>query len=295
MVAIARILAPSDFSNLAHTALELSLSLGENNGATVRVLHVRQGSCDEPADAIARTLWELVGPSRGRCVNSEAAVMEDDDVPRAILDEARRWPADLVVMGTHGLRGRRVWGLGSVTESVLRAAPCPVLVLSQETHGGPRGRPVPFGHILCPWDFSDTGRQALEYASAFHRGRRPRLTLLHVIEGFPEHGSAEQQALKIPEYRLDLSESARERLRAVTLDPSFAGWQHDEIVAVGRPHREILRVARERAVDLIVLGVHCRRAHDQGLYGTTLCHVVREATCPVLAVRLLSNPMAVAL
>jgi len=50
-------------------------------------------------------------------------------------------------------------------------------------------------------------------------------------------------------------------------------------------YREILRVARERDVHLIVLGVHGRNPVDLMLLGSTTHHVVRAASCPVLTLR----------
>jgi nucleotide-binding universal stress UspA family protein len=61
-------------------------------------------------------------------------------------------------------------------------------------------------------------------------------------------------------------------------------FEHEELVAGGQTHRQILRLACERDVDLIVLGVHGRRGIDHILPGGTLCHVVRGASCPVLVV-----------
>jgi nucleotide-binding universal stress UspA family protein len=48
---------------------------------------------------------------------------------RLILDEAKRWPADLIVMGTHGRGGLERWILGSVAEGVARESPVPVLLV----------------------------------------------------------------------------------------------------------------------------------------------------------------------
>ena len=63
-----------------------------------------------------------------------AEVAEGDPVD-TIIRRAETWPADLIVMGTHGRTGLERLLLGSVAEKVLRRAPCPVLTM-------PRARPV---------------------------------------------------------------------------------------------------------------------------------------------------------
>jgi glycine betaine transporter len=59
----------------------------------------------------------------------------------------------------------------------------------------------------------------------------------------------------------------------------------DEIIASGKPHHEILRVAAEWGADLIVLGTHGRTVVDRMIFGSTVEPVVRRAHCPVLTMR----------
>ena len=50
-----------------------------------------------------------------------------------ILDEARTWPADLVVLGSHGSKGLTRFLLGSVSETIVRHAPCSVEIIKAPT------------------------------------------------------------------------------------------------------------------------------------------------------------------
>ena len=59
-----------------------------------------------------------------------------------------------------------------------------------------------------------------------------------------------------------------------------------EIVTQGKPSAEIVRVAREENVDMIVLGTHGAGLLDKALFGSTTERVVRKAPCPVLTCRL---------
>ena len=60
----------------------------------------------------------------------------------------------------------------------------------------------------------------------------------------------------------------------------------EAIIANGIPFLEIIRTAREKEVDLIVVGTHGRTGLDHVLFGSTAEKVVRKAHCPVLSVRL---------
>lgn len=278
MVAIRRILCPTDYSAYSQAALGLALGLARRHGAGLLVLNVAPARVERDSAEFSR----FIAPARGAGVAVEGVQLQGD-VVTLVLERAQTWPADLIVMGTHGQREGRGWDIGSVTERVLRRSSSPVLIVARPTNGSGATTTAPFSRILCPSDFSEVSDRALEYALCLAQESRARMTLLHVLEWFPEQG--EFAHLTIPEYHLDLSEAARDRLR-LALPPEARGrCQSEELVASGRPHREILRVARERGVDLIVLGVHGQRALDRSLAGATVCHVVRETQCPVLAVR----------
>ena len=60
-------------------------------------------------------------------------VVRDGDPRSVIVDEARDWSADLIVVGSHGYTGVKRWLLGSVAQSVVAHAPCSVEVVRQKS------------------------------------------------------------------------------------------------------------------------------------------------------------------
>ena len=109
------------------------------------------------------------------------------------------------------------------------------------------------------------------------------MTLLHVIEWLAEHDPRAYAGFDVSAYRQHLSDDATERLEA--LESGKRSTRRKEVVAVGRAHREILRVATESSASLIVMGAQGRGGISHTLFGSTTQQVVREATCPVMAVR----------
>jgi nucleotide-binding universal stress UspA family protein len=283
-----RILCPTDLSPPSTGAVELAAEIARAYDGEVVIIHVVDATtpvaaCRTPIAAAPtdeRTaLCRLVAQAQVRGVGAAAVTVQGDVVP-SILERARSWPADLLVMATHDGRRGTHWALGSVTERVLRLAACPVLVTAAG-HESEEMRPP--RRILCPSDFSDSAKGALEQAVVLARAFRARITVVHVLEWFPGEGDVTH--LHVPEYQLDVAQEARDRLyqSIPAADRSLFG---EPLVALGRPHREILRLAQERHTDMIVLGQHRRRALDRSLGGSTICHVVRETRCPVLAVPL---------
>lgn len=139
-----RILCPIDFSDCSGAALAEAASTAKVFGAELTVLHVYQDPVYPPpqtegfvgfsADVIARVRADLEERlrMRARPVRDEGVVvhtaMVDGPAYRGIVDYAKDWNADLIVMGTHGRTGFAHALTGSVTERVVRLAHCPVLV-----------------------------------------------------------------------------------------------------------------------------------------------------------------------
>src|SRR5579864_351744 len=139
MIKFANILCPVDFDEASLLAIEIAVKMAKENGATLRLIHIARvprPDMDVPLPFSSKPRWERAARERleqiaaehvaGK-VSYEIGVISgapDQD----IAAEADRVNADLIVMGTHGRRGISHFVLGSVAESVLRSAKCPVMV-----------------------------------------------------------------------------------------------------------------------------------------------------------------------
>jgi nucleotide-binding universal stress UspA family protein len=129
------------------------------------------------------------------------------------------------------------------------------------------------------------GRLATFAESTDAREAKAELLLMHVIEGIPDAEPWRQPDLTLVRYLGMAETEARSRFQQVV--PQEVRQEHkvEELLASGKAYREILRVARDCSVDLIMLGVHGRNPVDLLVFGSTAQHVVRAASCPVLTLR----------
>ena len=141
-----RILIPFDGSATSEKALQEAIALAKLTGARLRIVHVVEimhvVSGFEPAVFLQDTLPRLrkAGETILEQANRRAAdagvatdtvLLESvaDRVSDIVVDQAKTWNADLIVIGTHGRRGMRRLMLGSDAEEVVRMAPAPVLLV----------------------------------------------------------------------------------------------------------------------------------------------------------------------
>ncbi len=140
-----RILVPVDGSSTSGHALQEACKLARQLGAQLELLYVmddiRLMNADsyinfaEMTEALKssgnRVLAQAHAEARQAGIEAEVKLLEagGDRIARVIVEEARSWPADLVVIGTHGRSGFSRVVFGSVAEGVVRTAHIPVLLI----------------------------------------------------------------------------------------------------------------------------------------------------------------------
>ena len=143
------------------------------------------------------------------------------------------------------------------------------------------------GSILLPTDFSECANYALSYAASLARSASAPIICLHVVEPVvPTVGyTGLTEPLPLADLSEQLEESAERELPKIGGGEECSGLQVEEVIAHGDAAAEIVRVARERNVDLIVIASHGRTGLGRILFGSTAESVVRHAHCPVLVVK----------
>jgi nucleotide-binding universal stress UspA family protein len=141
-----RILVPVDGSPTSEQGVDEAIALARQLGSRLRLLHVldprlllvgaespvsAQSMLDQQRADGSRLIEAAVARAREQGADAEGVLGQDPPqrVSDLILREAAQWPADLIVMGTHGRRGLSHLLLGSDAESVLRQARVPVLLV----------------------------------------------------------------------------------------------------------------------------------------------------------------------
>ena len=125
-IAWKKVCCPVDFSRESRAALEVAADLCRRLGAELTILHVEEDHSDRSGEL---DTWTEEAARLG--VRALAATTRGDPTT-AIADWTRDHGFDAVVMGTHGWTGRARALVGSVAESTVRHAACPVMVIHEQ-------------------------------------------------------------------------------------------------------------------------------------------------------------------
>lgn len=144
-------------------------------------------------------------------------------------------------------------------------------------------------HILVPLDFSELSGIALKYAKALAENFKCSVHLLHVLDegalsyswmvtegAMPKPADAREE---------EMLKSVRDKLNKALPEAEREKFRGQLVTRSGSPFVEIIRYAREKNIDLIVMGTHGRGPVTHMLMGNVAEKVVRKAPCPVLTVR----------
>jgi len=137
-----------------------------------------------------------------------------------------------------------------------------------------------YKHILIPLENSAADETILTHIKPLARMTSARLLLVHVADGWVARNFQQLKLAESQEMKDD-----REYLEARTRELTKEGFTCDAVLALGEPSDEIIKLARERNVDLIAMTTHGHRFISDILYGATADKVRHAVDVPVLLVR----------
>jgi nucleotide-binding universal stress UspA family protein len=249
--------------------------------AFARFSESAQSSISGRIEALASRLEARVRELTGREPHAYAGFVDPGDVVEAILARARSWRADLLVAGTHDRRGLAELLLGSVADSLLRRAPCSMLLARPSPGRGP---------VVVACDLEGDTAHLVAVAAALARARGVDLVAVHAIDARPSDAQLVANALFAGQPPTTPTHAELDGLRHVAraaiqtaLDAVGANGSID--LAEGRASTALLERTRAHDASLLVTGTAGRRGLARLALGSVAEELARRAPCSVLVVR----------
>jgi universal stress protein A len=292
---VKRVLCAIDLSDASVALLKHAADIAQRYGGALTVLHVVP-----TFDAVETHPGEWFAPVTIVYLRREAVMervrqavlaagIRDDDVrceaeagepATVIVARALALRADTIVLGTHARHGLESL-LGSTADAVLRRAPCDVLTVPP-SYAPPK---ILGATIVCGVDFSAGSRRVVRAAFGLANQIHARVVLVHAIEWLVEVETPDQVDFNVSDFRTRLVYNAQHQLDALVGDEAAADRVVRTKVAIGRPYRELLRVAAEEHADLIVVGNGGGGGAALPMLGSTGEQIVRAAVCALLMIQ----------
>lgn len=300
-ISTARILLATDGSREARLAAGVARDLADKTGSELHVVcvgeapmiyhperHAYHVRSESHRAEVRRRLDEQVAritAAGGRVDQTHLRMGRPDEEIVAVAEETG---AGVIVLGGRGLGGLRRALLGSVSDSVVRHAHCPVLVARGETDddGSIEEKGVFPTRILVATDGSRSSAVAVREAVDLARATGSGLHIAHVLPVSMLYSSADVVlAGGVPLY--DESRRAAERVLAEDVERAAeAGMAAPEAhLLEGKPDVKVVYLAEEIGAGMIVVGSRGLGTLARALIGSTSTSIVRHAHCPVLVVR----------
>lgn len=203
------------------------------------------------------------------------------DVAYALLEAARKWQADLLVVGTRQHRRLLRWLEGTVSEPLARICPCSILVVpvsyTRDTCGGPK-------RMLFAVDGSEPSQHALRYGLKLAT-EQTSLRVVHILD----RAVWMSDFVPLPQFEAALVEDGNAALTAATATLAALRIEAESAMISTDSTRDdvphaIVREADRWDADLIVMGTHGRRGISRWLLGSVASRVLRITHVPVLLV-----------
>lgn len=278
-----RILAPTDGSDPAGTALEHAGLLAERFEATLVVVNaVEPWNLERYAgedDSRLERARELVDTAAERVASGAGGVETAVDVgaPHEVILE-RALDCDLVVMGSHGRSGVSRMLLGSVTEKVVRLADTPMVTVRR-----PEGESVtyPYEGVLVATDASEGAAAAVQRGADIAAAHGATLHAVSVVdERMFRYGTPPESV------REEFEGRAQRAVETAAGTATAAGVDAVTAAAVsGTPHRRLRTYVEDHDLDLVVMGTQGRTGFERYLLGSVAERMLRTSPAPVMTVR----------
>lgn len=267
---LGKLLLATDGSKFSEGAIREALSLSKQCSSKLIAMSVIKTNLEfemtmlqvieKEEEEASKHLASIKAKASKEGIDCKTITVHGEEPYQEIVDVAARNQVDMIIMGRHGRTGLLKLMMGSVTARVIGHAPCNVLVIPPDAKAECR-------NILMATDGSRYSESAAYEAICIAKQCKSPLIVISVATSDTEIASAKENVKKI------MDTAAKEGVKA------------EGIISTGKSYEGIVETARQKLVDLIVLGSHGRTGIERLLMGSVTERVIGHTETAVLVVR----------
>lgn len=283
------ILLPTDFSEPSARAARYAAAIAMNAGAKLHAISIVDASAIEGdvknllkqfTHYAVDEASSLIGMVERPHLQFEYNIVSHNSPSSAILKEAQRINADLIVMGTHSRKGLPAMLLGSVTEKVLRGTLIPLLGVGRGNDQLEIFKRLP-KNLIVAVDFSEASILAIQQAIQLARLWNGVLHLVHIIEMTVSVPYTPISASPVLTSEPEINESSKKSLYQLAQELIPSGIPYQLSVLEGDPCQRLKNYAKENECELLVAGTQGHSKLERWLLGSTCERLLKTIEIPI--------------
>ncbi|PRX55418.1 universal stress protein [Flagellimonas meridianipacifica] len=282
MKLLKKILVAHDFGKSSQNVISSAIELAKIFQSTIVPIHVL------PDDIENQKAMALLNETALTKLNETAKMIACEGletgepilvegVPHeAIVRAAVKVSANLILVGCGETQKADTFRLGTTAERIIQKSEKPVFVIKEEIL-------LNVHHILCPVDFSEASKRALQNAITMARKFKSELTILNVCEQAKASWLTSDNLLQT--VNEEKCKEEKEKFETFLEEFNLADVNWTKEAPIGNPAEEILSTVSKKMIDLLIMGTSGRTGLNRMFMGSVTEKVVREVPCSFLTLK----------
>ncbi len=282
MKLLEKILFPIDVNTDTKEQLNSAIKIAQLCDSKIFMMHVI------PDEGLSEEIQKIVIDHATEALNKIGAIFKNEGIEVSepiiergkpvdkILKMAAQEHVDLILTGCGNNNEREKFKRGSTVAELMRQSDIPVWVVKSSDVNK-------LENILCPVDFSEPSKYALNSAILLSKFFAANLTILGVYE--PYASLSPLLNLDIDEVNSSGLKEIKNEMNEFIKDFDLKGIKHKIEIKTGAAHEEILKTIKTEGHDLLIIGTHGRSGLQRFVMGSVTEKVTREVPCSFITTR----------
>ena len=282
MKLLEKILVPVNFESRYNSQLELAIKVAQRFNSELILLHVL------PEQAKVAAVKDLILRAVGAEFEKLQAKVEEENVLSVtehrygntfdqIVNASEDHNVNVIIIGNEMKSSQNGFGIGILPEKLTRKAQKPVWVHRSDASTEPE-------NIICPVDFSEASRRALNNALKI---ARIFSSMLYIVNVFEPMGNLYSPRLNLDPHDEDseLEKENTEQFEKFIQEINFAGVQYQKVQLKGEAYEKISEFITEKSIDLMLIGATGKTMLSRILLGSLTERIARDLPCSLITTK----------
>ncbi len=282
MIRFQKILLPVDVNTDPAKQLDAAIKMAHTYKSEIILMYVVPdgGLHEEIAQIIKKAVTESLNEIRNTLTNHKIKVQEPiiafGNVVESIIQKSNSEGIDLLLLGARNKKTREKYKLGVISEQIIRASDIPVYVVSNNSKDA-------FDNILCPVDFSEPSKRALQKGMLWAQKYNAKLRIITIYE--PLTYVSKRIDIDLEQENANRLKSIKKDMQTFLGEFDLSGIKHTVEIKNGKIEEKILHAIKKHQVDLLIMGTHGRTGLSRFFMGSVTQKVIREMPCSFITTK----------